>query len=346
MDSPPVDWQLAADDDATPGRPAAAAAAGLQSAAASQQLEGVNPSLQDRGPSRSRQPAEPVAVNGRGAGQAVSVLADRLAAALVHHEPGWRLPRHSALARRYNVSAVEIDAAVDELVGRHLLRRLADGQLYRASPAEYLLGLEGVSGLLSYVDTMGGEFLCRSRQVSWRLPPEDIAWALHLSPEMQVCVVRHLWTAGGEPAALCTAFVPGDIASQPDGASQPNAAGQPDAAGQLGGEPGELPHSLDLLAPEPVAAAVAGAPAALHIELQAPPPSVARSLRLSAGQAAMMVTVRFDRLESGRPVALTVAVLRPDMFRIVIQSPGPPLPESDAGNLAGSWAHVAEDWEP
>ncbi len=50
----------------------------------------------------------------------MNVLADRLAAALVHHEPGWRLPRHSALARRYNVSVAEIDAAVGELVSRHL----------------------------------------------------------------------------------------------------------------------------------------------------------------------------------------------------------------------------------
>ncbi len=30
----------------------------------------------------------------------VSVLADRIAAALVHHEPGWRLPRYTAPARR------------------------------------------------------------------------------------------------------------------------------------------------------------------------------------------------------------------------------------------------------
>jgi hypothetical protein len=32
--------------------------------------------------------------------------------ALVHHEPGWRLPRHTVLARRYNVSTAEIDAAI------------------------------------------------------------------------------------------------------------------------------------------------------------------------------------------------------------------------------------------
>jgi len=271
----------------------------------------------------------------------VSVLADRLAAALVHHEPGWRLPRHSALARRYNVSAAEIDAAVEELAGRHLVRRLADGQVYRASPAECVIGLEGVPGLASYVDTMGGEFSCRSRQVSWRLPPEDISWALRLSADQQVCVVRYLWTSGGEPAALCTTYVPSRIASRPD----------------TGAAPG-LPASLSLLqlngltdAPadastEDAGQPLVGLPAALHIELQAPPPSVARSLRLTAGQPAMMVTVRFDEPDAGKPVALTVAVLRPDMFRVVVQTPMPPLPDGNAGSLSGSWTHAIEGWEP
>ncbi|MGO8962050.1 MAG: UTRA domain-containing protein [Streptosporangiaceae bacterium] len=261
----------------------------------------------------------------------MSVLADRLAAALVHHEPGWRLPRHSALARRYNVSAAEIDAAVEELVGRHLVRRLADGQLYRASPAEYIIGLEGVPGLVSQVDAMGGEFSCRSRQVAWRLPPEDISWALKIASGQQVCVVRFLWTAGGEPAALCTTYVPGDLAGPPDaGPGLPAGLGLLRLTG-MGTDDGEQ---------------LAGSPAALHIELQAPPPSVARSLRLTAGQPAMIVTVRFDDQRASCPVALTIAVLRPDMFRVVVQSPDPPLPDGEAGNLSGSWTHAVEGWEP
>jgi DNA-binding GntR family transcriptional regulator len=273
---------------------------------------------------------------------AVGVLADRLAAALVHHEPGWRLPRHSALARRYSVSTAEIDAAVEELIGRHLIRRLADGQLYRASPAEYLIDLEGVPGLVSYVDAMGGEFTCRSRQVSWRLPPEDIGWALRVTAAEPVCVVRFLWAAGGEAAAFITTYVPADIAGRPEGsASQP------------------LPATLSLLqltgvadglaagtTGQPDRQTVVGVPVALHIEMQAPPPSVARSLRLSAGQPAMMVTIRFDDRELGRPVALTTAVLRADMFRLVLQSPQPPLPPERAASIAGSWTDTAEDWEP
>ncbi|HXZ63879.1 MAG TPA: GntR family transcriptional regulator [Streptosporangiaceae bacterium] len=327
MSAPDVGWPAAAGDDETwrsaappggaerPGRGVTGGAAG-----GGRQLAG-----------RVRPAPMP--------GPAVSVLADRLAAALVHHEPGWRLPRHSALARRYNVSTGEIDAAVTELVGRHLVRRLADGQLYRASPADYVIGLEGVPGLTTYVDSMGAQFSCRSRQVTWRLPPEDIAWALGTPPDQQVCMIRFLWTAGGEPAALCTTYVPADLAAA---ASVGTAAGLPTAFNllqvtsvadipaqpALDGEPGPL-H---------------GAPSALHIEQQAPPPSVARSLRLAAGQPALMITVRFAD-PNDRPVALTIAVLRPDMFRLIVQTPRPPLPVTDAGGSPVSWAHIAEGWD-
>ncbi len=102
----------------------------------------------------------------------------------------------------------------------------------------------------------------------------------------------------------------------------------------------------DAASGDAVSRPLTGLPTALHIELQAPPPSVARSLRLTAGQLAMMVTVRFEDLDSGRPVALTIAVLRPDMFRLVVQTPRPPLPAEDSGNLSDSWTHAVEDWEP
>ncbi len=278
--------------------------------------------------------------------QAVSVLADRLAAALIHHEPGWRLPRHSALARRYSVSPAEIDAAVEELVSRHLVRRLADGQIYRASPAEYVIGLEGVPGLTTYVDTMGGQFACRSRQVTWRLPPEDIAWALRVPTEQQVCVVRFLWTAGGEPAALCTTYVPGDLASK---AHVGAATALPTTFNLLQVTTvADIPvQSVTDGEPRPLAGPgtsqpLVGSPTALHIEQQAPPPSVARSLRLSAGQPALMITVRFADPEGDRPVALTLAVLRPDMFRMIVQTPEPPLPGTDASGSPVPWAHTAE----
>src|SRR5258708_39425085 len=111
-------------------------------------------------------------------GVATGVLADRRAAALVPREPGWRLPRRSSLARRYNVSIPEVDGAIGELIRRSLVRRLPDGQLYRASQAEYLIPVEGIGGLRTRLDPMGGDITCQSRHVSQRDAPPDIAWAL------------------------------------------------------------------------------------------------------------------------------------------------------------------------
>jgi hypothetical protein len=275
-----------------------------------------------------------------------SVLANRLAAALVHHEPGWRLPRHTALARRYNVSPGEIDTAVGELISRHLVSRLADGQLYRASPAEYLIALEGISGLGSSLDPMGGELSCHSRHVAWRRVPEEIGWALGLAPSDVVCVVRFLWTAGGEPAASSTTYVPADVATPtgadagvalPDSLSLlPLSAAAGTDAGGAGGGAGAYQAG----------AALAGRPQALHIEMLPPPPAVARSLRLPAGQPATIVTVRFDDPADGRPVALTVVVLRSDLFRVVLQSAQPPPAGGQDGNFSSAWTHAVKDWEP
>jgi hypothetical protein len=270
-------------------------------------------------------------------GSASGVLADRMAAALVHHEPGWRLPRHSALARRYNVSTAEIDAAMTELAARHLIRRLPDGQAYRASPAEFLVPLQGVPGLTAHLDPMGGEICCRSRQVSLRRVPEDISWALRISPGDPVCVIRFLWTADGQPAAFATTYLARDAAGpylSEDAGATFTPLPVPTMAAAAAGAAGRAAHPA------------AGQPGALYVEMQPPPPSVARSLRMSPGQLAALLTVRFDDPATRDPVALTVAVCRPDLFRIVVDSAQLPLPASDTGSLAGAWTHAVEGWEP
>lgn len=270
---------------------------------------------------------------------ASDVLADRIAAALVHHEPGWRLPRHTALARRYNVSTTEIDAALEELAGRHLIRRLPDGQLYRVSPAEYLIALEGVPGLTSRADPMGGHIVCRSRQASLRQVPEDIGWALRVPPADPVGVIRMQWTAGGEPAAFSTTYLLREL-----------------AAPFIESRGSDAPAALTLLPltdlparPDPDdggSLVPVGEPRAVHVELQPPPPSVARSLKLTAGQPAALVTVRFDDREQDRPVALTVAVFRPDLFRIVVESGPQPVAAGSGGSFSGAWTRAAEGWDP
>lgn len=254
---------------------------------------------------------------------ATEVLADRVAAALVHREPGWRLPRRSALARRYNVSVPEIDAAIAELLRRALIRRLPDGQLYRASPAEYLIPLEGVVGLSTRLDPMGGEVTCQARHVSQRDAPQDVAWALGVDGDAQVRVVRSVWTADGEPAAISTAYVRESFAGSLDteelDVNSPGGDSPDDSPG--GAEPGAFARLL-----RGVPAGDGAYAGAVDLELSPPPPSVARSLRLVPGQPAVSVTIRFDDVATREPAGLTVVILRPELFRVVIHAGDSPSP--------------------
>ena len=245
---------------------------------------------------------------------ASGVLADRIAAALVHREPGWRLPRRSALARRYNVSLAEIDTAIGELSRRSLIRRLPDGQLYRASPAEYLIPVEGIGGLSTRLDPMGGEITCQARHVSQRDAPQDVAWALGVDREAPVRIVRCVWVSGADPVAISTAYVPESAADSliAEDLDSFEAMLRAIPAGDPAGEP-----------------ALA---AAVDLELAPPQPSVARSLRLVPGQSAISVTIRFDDHATGTPAGLTVVVLKPDQFRVVVEMGGPLSP---TGGLSG-----------
>jgi DNA-binding GntR family transcriptional regulator len=235
--------------------------------------------------------------------RAAGVLADRMAAALVHREPGWRLPRRSALARRYNVSLTEIDAAIADLARRSLVRRLPDGQLYRASPADYWIPVEGAGGLGTRLDPMGITITCQTRHVSRREAPQDVASALGLAAGAPIRVVRSVWSAAGEPAAVSTAYL-----------HETAAGGDDEADHQAAPEDDHELSSFDaVLASELPAAAVS-------VELSPPQPAVARSLRLSPGQPVITVTVRFDDPATGRPAGLTVVMLKPELFRVAIDT--------------------------
>ena len=172
-------------------------------------LAQATPRGAERGPEGTHRARAPV--------RAAGVLADRMAAALVHREPGWRLPRRSALARRYNVSLTEIDAAITDLARRSLVRRLPDGQLYRASPADYWIPIEGAGGLSTRLDPMGGAITCQSRHVSRREAPQDVAWALGLPTGAPIRVIRCVWSAAGDPAAVSTAYLQDSVGRSGDG---------------------------------------------------------------------------------------------------------------------------------
>ena len=237
------------------------------------------------------------------------VLADRIAAALVHREPGWRLPRRSALARRYNVSLGEIDVALHDLAQRSLVRRLPDGQLYRASPADYWIPVEGATGLGTRLDPMGSPIECHARHASLREAPQDVAWAIGVRAGMPVQVIRCVWTLAGEPAAISTAYLP----KTSDGEQAVTAQGQGLALAQA-----DFGAQLDSLP------GLSAKPASVSLEMCPPQPSAARSLRLTPGQPVITVTIRFEDRELGTPAGLTVVMLRPELFRVAIDTAASP----------------------
>ena len=239
----------------------------------------------------------------RAPGGAAGVLAARMAAALVHREPGWRLPRRSVLARRYNASLTEIDAAITDLARRSLVRRLPDGQLYRASPADYWILVEGAAGFGTRLDPMGGTIACQARHVSRREAPQDVARALGLPAGAPIRVVRCVWSAAGDPAAVSTAYLH-EAAEDGDPETGPDADPEP--------------ASFDSVLNEAPAAAVS-------VEMSPPQPAVARSLRLTPGQPVITVTARFNDSATGSPAGLTVVMLKPELFRVAIDTTEAPV---------------------
>jgi hypothetical protein len=82
-----------------------------------------------------------------------------------------------------------------------VITRLPDGQFYRASPAEYLIQFEGIGGLSTRLDPMGGEIIRTARTMSLRTAPQDVAGALGVPVQTPVRIIRSAWAAGAEPVA-------------------------------------------------------------------------------------------------------------------------------------------------
>ena len=86
-----------------------------------------------------------------------------MAAALLHARAGLAAARHTALARRYNVTTAEIDAAIELLADSHLLPGCLTADL-PGQPGRYRLVLEGLTGFATQVDPMGGQMVCRPQR--------------------------------------------------------------------------------------------------------------------------------------------------------------------------------------
>jgi hypothetical protein len=270
--------------------------------------------------------------------RAISVLTNRIAAALANHEPGWRLPRLSVLARQYDATSELVVAAIGELASRGLIRRTSAGQFCRATPAHYVLPFAGsLHGLRARADPVGGDLSVRSRSVSVHAVRDDIKCVLQIASDEPARMLQLVWAVGGEPAAVTATYLVPQLAE--------SLLTELDPA-----EPGGMCAVLPLT---PLAGAdlpdVAGPswllPRALNAEMQQPPRWAAQALGLSACQRAVMISARYDDMRDGKPVALTIAVLRPDLLRFSIASSDQPILASDSGGVSSGWNHVDGDWD-
>jgi len=281
---------------------------------------------------------------------ALSVLVERIAASLINHEPGWRLPRASELARRHNVGTDEVRAVFDELVARQLARQSADGHYYRASPADYLISVDGLGGLSAIVDPLGRRLTCLSYGAARQPAPEAAAAALRVMSGEPVSVLRLVWAVDGAPAAVSTTYLARHLTQPPDLAAwlaaaanggtlpvRPPATDQTTVSGEA--DPGTSP-SRGAPGPPPESGQ-SSRPWAVSIQMDLPPISVARRLRLRSGQLAVLVTVLSRQDTESGPAGLTATVLRPDMFSIsLVTAPRAP----GNGGLDPAWSLAAAEY--
>jgi hypothetical protein len=254
----------------------------------------------------------------------LDVLACRIAGEVVHHEPGWRLPRSSVLARRFGVTPDQVAEAVDQLEDRHLVRRLPDGQFSRVSPAEYHIPLSSAGGMRAVVTPVEGKLACRSSSVSRQSLRDDMAWALGVPAGSPGCALRLQFTVDDEPAALSTTYVAASFRPVIDRLV---------AAG---------PVELLPIGCDPEASDDSRGSLSVQLELQQPAPAVASMVHLLPGEQAVVITARVDMRPAGGPAALTVAVLRPDLFAVTIESADRPLPPSGDDDYSAAWLHCAD----
>ncbi|HET9082365.1 MAG TPA: hypothetical protein VFO01_17860 [Trebonia sp.] len=273
-----------------------------------------------------------------GRNPALSVLAERIGASLANHEPGWRLPRVSELARRHNVGIDEVHAAVEQLIARQLVRRSADGQLYRASPAEYLVSVDGLADMSAVVDPMGRELTCLSYGMVDQAAAEPAARALGVLPGTQLGVLRLAWAVDGAPAAISTSYL-ARHAAQTRSLAPWIAATAGRGVLPLAAPTGEAANRGESQPQGP-----SSRPEAVSVQLSLPPVSVSRRLRLRPGQLAILVTVLTGTESATGPAALTVTVLRPDMFSVNLVTAAPPVSGAAAPDDSWSLASAEYPW--
>jgi hypothetical protein len=107
----------------------------------------------------------------------------------------------------------------------------------------------------------------------------------------------------------------------------------------------DCPPVLPLAGPLPDASHAIEVPPAsriLQLELQQPPLGLADAPASGGRRRAIVITVAFGSPAQADGAALTVAVLRPELFRLTIDSDEAPARGRPDGAVAGAWQSGAD----
>lgn len=126
-------------------------------------------------------------------------------------------------------------------------------------------------------------------------------------PAAAASIIRCRWAVNGVRAALTTTYLLAQLA----GVTETAVADPASLSGVLNRVP-TAPGLADLTS--------GLVPAAASVEVQAPPLGIASQLELRPGVAVISIAIRFDDPSKARPAALTVATLRCDTFRVIVES--------------------------
>jgi DNA-binding GntR family transcriptional regulator len=233
----------------------------------------------------------------------VAVLAERIAARIAHRPPGWRLPRPSVLARHYGVPQQLLDEALADLQARQQVSDLGRGQFSRAGSANGRAPAVTGSGLVIRIEPVRNDISCGSRQDSYGPLRSGLSAALGLAADAPAATIQLLWTAGPTPVALSTTYLPAGSTAPGAWQAQLLVTGHGCSPAQRNTE---------------------GGPHAIGLQMSAASTAVASKLRLTAGAPVAMVLASYRDPADGSVRCATVAALRPEQFRIVIESAGQP----------------------
>lgn len=225
-------------------------------------------------------------------------VADTLAEDVARASAGARVPSEHEIAARFDLNRLTARAALQELERRHLVHRVKGHGTYVARRIDYTIGPAGSPSWSETVRAAGGNPRTELESIRRARPTVAVAKKLGLDDGQRVWKVSRLRFVDERLAGCADTFVPVELA--------------PDLSAQL--PPGGSLTAT--LADHYGAAPVRGD---YRAELQLPPPRIERRLELDDRPWMLLAGGRTDCRRQKRPLEVSTAWLRADIFRLVLE---------------------------